>query len=40
MAANKKLTKTVARCNLAPQGRGGGKGGGGDSAHYGPKAIW
>jgi hypothetical protein len=39
-AANIKLIKTVARCNLVPQGRGGGRGCGGDGAHHGPKAIW
>jgi hypothetical protein len=30
----------VARCNLAPQGHGGSGGCGGNSASYGPKAIW
>jgi hypothetical protein len=39
MAANKKLTKMVARCNLGPQGHGRGGGHGGNGAHCGPKAI-
>jgi hypothetical protein len=37
--ANKKLTKTVACCNLAPTGPGGGGGHGGDGTQRGPKAI-
>jgi hypothetical protein len=40
MTANKKLTKTVARCNLAPQGRGGSGGHGGKGARCSHKAIW
>jgi hypothetical protein len=40
MAANKKLTKTVACCNLGPQGHGSGGGCGGDDTRRGPKAIW
>jgi hypothetical protein len=39
-AANKKLTKMVTCCNLAPQGCGGGRRHGGDGAWIGPKAIW
>ncbi len=39
-AANKKLTKMVARCNLVPQGHSGSGGCGGDCARCGPKAIW
>jgi hypothetical protein len=38
-AANKTLTKMVACYNLAPEGRGGGGGCGGNSARHGPKAI-
>jgi hypothetical protein len=40
MVANKKFTKTVARYNPAPQGRGGGGGCGGNNACCGPTAIW
>ncbi len=40
MAANKKLTKMVACCNLAPQGCGNGGEHGGNSVHHGTKAIW
>jgi hypothetical protein len=39
-AANKKLTKTVARYNLAPLGRSCGGGRESHSACRGPKAIW
>jgi hypothetical protein len=38
-AANKKLTKTVARYYPAPPGCGGGGGHGGNNARRGPKAI-
>ncbi len=40
MAVNKKLTKTVAHCNLVHQGHGGGGGCSGKGARRGPKAIW
>ncbi len=40
MATNKKLTKMVTCCNLAPQGCGGGRGHDGDGARLDPKAIW
>jgi hypothetical protein len=40
VAAIKKLTKMVARCNLTPQGRGSSGGNGGKGARRGPKAIW
>jgi hypothetical protein len=40
MVANKKLTKTVACYNPAPQGPSGGRGCGGGNARRGPKAIW
>jgi hypothetical protein len=39
-AADKKLTETVACCNLAPQGHSGSRGRGGDGAQHGPEAIW
>jgi hypothetical protein len=39
-AANKKLTKMVARCNLAPQGPGSVRGSGGNCTQRDPKAIW
>jgi hypothetical protein len=39
MAANKKLTKTIARCNLAPQGSSGSGGRSGEGTRRGPKAI-
>ncbi len=40
MAANKKLTKTVACYNPVLQGHGSGRGCGGNNAHCGPTAIW
>ncbi len=40
MAANKKLTKTVAQCNLMPQGHGSGGGRSGNIARHGPNKIW
>ncbi len=40
MAASKKLTKTVACCNLVPQGCGGGRRRGAKGARRGPKWIW
>ncbi len=40
MAANKKLNKTVARYNPAPQGCSGGRGRGGNNVCHGPKVIW
>jgi hypothetical protein len=40
MAANKKLTKTVACYNPTPQGHGSGRRHGGNNARCGPKAIW
>ncbi len=39
MAANKKLSKMVAQCNLVPQRCSGRRGCGSNSAHHGPKAI-
>jgi hypothetical protein len=39
-AANKMLTKMMACCNLAPHGRGGSRGRGGEGTIRGPKAIW
>jgi hypothetical protein len=40
MAANKKLTKILASCNLVPQGHGSGRGRRGNGALHGLKAIW
>jgi hypothetical protein len=39
-ATNNQLTKMVARCNLMPEGRGGGRGHGGSGTQRGFKANW